>query len=328
MAPEVKMGNYGPSSDIYSLGLVFYELFERKLPSYDSRTQVAVLPERFMSAPVIFPCIKSMPQQRPVIDQVLVALDKLIRSAVAVAQNQLTPEVQTICRNEAQKRVSESAAQGTSITYSEAESASFFQYLLSLPQTEADVLCGIKEKSPQPQPLAQPQAQSSPQQVYVQSPQQPFEDYQPIKLNVVNAAPRERKNVKPNLSSSSSSLRHVTVNIRSGRNLKAADFNGTSDPYCNLWINGVHSKTKIIHKTLNPEWDHVLSIPLTTSIGRVRLQLEVWDWNHASHEFLGFLDTPINVSSSSHEWYQLRPRSRSDKNITGEVLVEVAIQQN
>lgn len=47
MAPEVKTGNYSYPSDIYSLGLVLYELFERKLPMFDPNTQITTLPRQF-----------------------------------------------------------------------------------------------------------------------------------------------------------------------------------------------------------------------------------------------------------------------------------------
>lgn len=47
MAPEVKMGTYGFPSDIYSLGLVLYEIFEKKLPDYDPNTQRTTVPMQF-----------------------------------------------------------------------------------------------------------------------------------------------------------------------------------------------------------------------------------------------------------------------------------------
>jgi hypothetical protein len=38
---------YSFSADIYSLGLVLYEIFERKLPEFDRVKQVVVLPKTF-----------------------------------------------------------------------------------------------------------------------------------------------------------------------------------------------------------------------------------------------------------------------------------------
>lgn len=47
MAPEVKRGQYSLPADIYSLGLVLYEIFERKLPFYDQNKQTVILPKTF-----------------------------------------------------------------------------------------------------------------------------------------------------------------------------------------------------------------------------------------------------------------------------------------
>jgi serine/threonine protein kinase len=47
MAPEVKKGFYSFSADVYSLGLVLYEIFENQLPYYDMITQTVHLPPQF-----------------------------------------------------------------------------------------------------------------------------------------------------------------------------------------------------------------------------------------------------------------------------------------
>jgi serine/threonine protein kinase len=47
MAPEVKSGNYGMSSDVYSIGLVLYEIFEKKLPNFDPDTKLTTVPKIF-----------------------------------------------------------------------------------------------------------------------------------------------------------------------------------------------------------------------------------------------------------------------------------------
>jgi serine/threonine protein kinase len=47
MAPEVKNGIYSFSADVYSLGLVLYEIFEGQLPYYNLFTQTVHLPPNF-----------------------------------------------------------------------------------------------------------------------------------------------------------------------------------------------------------------------------------------------------------------------------------------
>jgi serine/threonine protein kinase len=54
MAPEVKRGQYSLPADIYSLGLVLYEIFERKLPLYDQARQTVVLPKSFQVCLLLF----------------------------------------------------------------------------------------------------------------------------------------------------------------------------------------------------------------------------------------------------------------------------------
>lgn len=44
MAPEVRTGtSYGLPADVYSLGILLFELFEQKLPEFDFERQTIVL---------------------------------------------------------------------------------------------------------------------------------------------------------------------------------------------------------------------------------------------------------------------------------------------
>jgi len=47
----VKAGVYDFSADVYSLGLVLYELFENQLPAFDTVRQTVVLPKDFRVRP-------------------------------------------------------------------------------------------------------------------------------------------------------------------------------------------------------------------------------------------------------------------------------------
>lgn len=44
---QVKRGQYSFSSDVYSMGLVLFELFERCLPAFDQNTGITSLPKTF-----------------------------------------------------------------------------------------------------------------------------------------------------------------------------------------------------------------------------------------------------------------------------------------
>jgi len=82
MAPEVKQGFYNFSADVYSMGLVLYEIFERRVPVFDQQRQQVNLPAQFMSAPVVLPCIDRNPESRPKPRQVLSVIDNLIKTTV------------------------------------------------------------------------------------------------------------------------------------------------------------------------------------------------------------------------------------------------------
>jgi len=86
MAPEVPSGNYSYPTDIYSLGLVLYELYQKSLPQFDTSTKLAVLPSSFSSSPIILPLTSSIPSQRPTSQKVVKMLDRiLIRSLHALS---------------------------------------------------------------------------------------------------------------------------------------------------------------------------------------------------------------------------------------------------
>jgi serine/threonine protein kinase len=101
MAPEVKRGIYNFSADIYSLGLVLYELFENKLPYFDQVTQSVVLPPRFQSASVVFPCLNTMrPEARPSAAQLVKVLDQMIRNSVTKVKNLLPTDEQLFLKSQ------------------------------------------------------------------------------------------------------------------------------------------------------------------------------------------------------------------------------------
>jgi len=61
MAPEVKTGVYGYPADIYSTGLVIYEIIEQKLPEYDRQNSHIILPSHLFPLILFYHWYKLIP---------------------------------------------------------------------------------------------------------------------------------------------------------------------------------------------------------------------------------------------------------------------------
>jgi len=100
MAPEVKTGtSYGYPSDVYSTGLVLYELIEQKLPDWDKSIDMVVLPQSFVSSEIVLPLVHKDPTQRLSISQALELYDhKYVQPTVSLILGKypvLSPRLKT-----------------------------------------------------------------------------------------------------------------------------------------------------------------------------------------------------------------------------------------
>jgi len=351
MAPEVKMGTYGFPSDIYSLGLVLYELFEKKLPDYDPNTQRTTVPMQFQSAPVVLPCINALPHSRPTIDQVIQKLEMLIRGIVSTVQKVLPPEdVAAVAKLQAQL-LKDAVAEAHPLEPAEAEQAALYQHLQAKTMDDADGLCvkaGISVGASSAGHLQKQSLADS-----RQNPTQPMPSYlgpninngefltpspnqnlpqQPAAKSGGNA-PSESKNPAPaatptgGLSESKKKAASTPsgdphIMIVGATHLKPADLNGFSDPYAKIILNGIYHKTPIIKKTLDPIWDYKIPTPGLTVVD---LQIDVWDWDKiGSHDYLGYACCmAIDVTKAEDMWLDLLPRSKKDKKITGKIHIKI-----
>lgn len=104
MAPEVKTGYiYDYSADIYSLGLVIYELFENQLPGYNGTTQSIVLPRSFRSQDIVLRCISKRPSDRLKADQVVEYLNSMIDHVLTKVRAQLPKEEEKALKSQKAK---------------------------------------------------------------------------------------------------------------------------------------------------------------------------------------------------------------------------------
>jgi len=84
MAPEVRNGNpYNLSADIYSLGVVLYEIFENKLPDYDREQMMIVIRSfNFPSGKLIKPMLNLNPKDRPSAESITKQLNKVLHYVI------------------------------------------------------------------------------------------------------------------------------------------------------------------------------------------------------------------------------------------------------
>jgi len=89
MAPEVRYGKaYSLSADIFSLGVVLYEIFENKLPDYDKEQMVIVIHSfNFPAGPLISPMLNLNPKQRPSAEDVAKQLNNILQYVVEKVHN-------------------------------------------------------------------------------------------------------------------------------------------------------------------------------------------------------------------------------------------------
>ncbi|KAF2453627.1 phosphatidylserine decarboxylase proenzyme [Lineolata rhizophorae] len=151
--------------------------------------------------------------------------------------------------------------------------------------------------------------------------------------NGTTSAPNDYngRNGSPRLSAMTEN-RHGTLTLRTavlkGRDLAAKDKSGTSDPYIVLTLGDAKESTPVISKTLNPEWNQTVEMPIVGSHSML-LEVVCWDKDRFGKDYMGEFDVGLDElfgsGQVSHEpkWYPLESRKTGRKKsvVTGEVLL-------
>jgi Ca2+-dependent lipid-binding protein len=107
------------------------------------------------------------------------------------------------------------------------------------------------------------------------------------------------------------------MEVLAGRDLKAADAGGTSDPYCKLHAGGQRFKTRTIKKTLNPTWNETFTT--TTHSASESVIIDVYDRDKYSRDDkLGCVEIPFRglvPGVPSDQWHKLERVHRGEVHI-------------
>lgn len=125
----------------------------------------------------------------------------------------------------------------------------------------------------------------------------------------------------------------LAIEVVAGRNLASKDSNGFSDPYCHVGFRdasgelkkGNYKKTKVIKKTLNPEWKESFDIPFDSSA--VALEVSVWDEDtFGGSEFMGEIVLPKGQLEDGEQWIAVKSRPGKKDEVSGEILIKYRIK--
>ncbi|PQE30375.1 phosphatidylserine decarboxylase protein [Rutstroemia sp. NJR-2017a WRK4] len=125
----------------------------------------------------------------------------------------------------------------------------------------------------------------------------------------------------------------LKVVVIKARNLAAKDKSGTSDPYLVLTLGDSKNATQTISKTLNPEWNLAITMPVSGT-NCLLLDCVCWDKDRFGKDYLGEFDVALEdvFSNDSHEqeprWYPLRSKRRGGKKsdtVSGDVMLQFTL---
>ncbi|KAH8801721.1 phosphatidylserine decarboxylase-like protein [Xylogone sp. PMI_703] len=125
----------------------------------------------------------------------------------------------------------------------------------------------------------------------------------------------------------------LKVVVLRGNNLAARDKNGTSDPYLVLTLGDSKQTTQYVPKTLNPEWNTTLTMPVS-SVKDLLLECICWDKDRFGKDYLGEFDLALEDVFSEGKtqveptWYPLKSKRSGGKKsfpVSGEILLQFTL---
>lgn len=140
----------------------------------------------------------------------------------------------------------------------------------------------------------------------------------------------------PSRGKSEVGARSVEVTVLKAEGIVAKDRGGTSDPFCELVLGNHRKKTKVIAKSLTPEWNETFILDFEGGRDSV-LSVVIYDHDRSllggsSAEFLGSCDIaldPMGVDDPVRQWYKLvwdEKFSKAKEKVTGRVLIRTLVR--
>jgi len=126
--------------------------------------------------------------------------------------------------------------------------------------------------------------------------------------------------------------RQLRVRVLRAQDLVAKDKGGTSDPLAHLVLGAQKRETKVVPKTLNPEWDEEFMLDFAPGSGQT-MDVVLYDHDKGllsnSKEFLGSATVHLDhllPDLPFQEWYELEYNAQYQKKkeeVTGKVLLDL-----
>ena len=111
----------------------------------------------------------------------------------------------------------------------------------------------------------------------------------------------------------------LQVRVTEARNIPAMDPNGLSDPYVKIQLGRQKFKTKVVKKSLNPQWGEEFGF----RVDDLNEELVVYvldEDKYFNDDFVGQLKVPVSKVFDSEDksigpcWYSLQPKHKKSKN--------------
>ncbi|PSN66397.1 hypothetical protein BS50DRAFT_574824 [Corynespora cassiicola Philippines] len=125
----------------------------------------------------------------------------------------------------------------------------------------------------------------------------------------------------------------LRATVLKGRNLAAKDRSGTSDPYLVLTLGDAKEATPTINKTLNPEWNVTVDLPIS-GVQSLLLEACCWDKDRFGKDYMGEFDVILedlfqNANPTQEpRWFPLESRRTGKKkssHVSGEIQIQFSL---